>query len=100
MASVDMQHRPDMQQHGESHSPFLTDRESATLTATMLMGPLALAAFDTHHEAPIVYNPTPEVPDTIPETIDGFNTTELLTVMQRQQNIARAAILFADQSLN
>ena len=101
MASVELQHRPnEQQQNGESHSPFLTDRESASLTATVMMGPLALAAFDTHPEAPRHYAPTPETPDTLPDTIDGFDTAELLTVMRRQQNVARAAIVFADQSLN
>lgn len=90
---------------GESHSPFLTDRESAELTAVATLGPLALVAFDTKsksgigqsHEAPAsIEQPDVEVPD----TIDGFTRVELLEAMRRQHNLAGAAIMFTETRLH
>jgi hypothetical protein len=89
--------------HEGSPSPFLTDRETAQLTATAVMGPLAIAAFDTRPslglgspEAPAFQ---PEVPDTI-DKIDGFSHAELLTAMRQQQRVADAAIMFATREFN
>lgn len=90
-------------QDGESHSPFLTDRESAELTAVATLGPLALIAFDTeakpgigqpHETQASIEQPDVEVPD----TIDGFTRVELLETMRHQHNLAGAAIMFAAES--
>jgi hypothetical protein len=91
---------------GETHSPFLTDRETAELTAMTTLGPLALVAFDTQPQPGIrpipEAQPEPEalgVPDTIGDT-DGFDRIELLTLMRQQHGLARAAIMFADTKVN
>jgi hypothetical protein len=89
---------------GELHSPFLTDRESAQVTALATLGPLALLAFDTEPELGIrPTNPeatesnTHETPG-IPE--EEFTRTELLTIMRQQHTVAAAAIMFADSRLS
>lgn len=89
---------------GESHSPFLTDREGAELTAIATLGPLAIIAFDTEPQlgfrpAP-VEAPEPEVTE-VPGTIgEEFSRVELLTLMRQQHNVAAAAIMFAHSEYN
>lgn len=105
IANTEVGYRPfEGGQTGESHSPFLTDRESAELTALTTLGPLALLAFDT--EPQLGVRPTePEAPqpDTaeVPDTLgQEFTQTELLTLMRQQHTVAAAAIMFAESRLN
>lgn len=83
----------------------MTDREGAELTALSTLGPLALVAFDTDPQ-PGLYAMAPEsargaeVPGDTPETIDGFPVEELLIAVRHQENLSRAAVMFAARNLN
>lgn len=101
-ASTEYGFRPHIET-GETHSPFLNDRETAELTALSTLGPLALMAFDTQPTLGIQpsYEAAPalEVPDTIRDA-EEFEQAELALVLHQQQNVARAAIMFAEANLN
>ncbi|HKX72997.1 MAG TPA: hypothetical protein VJM32_03220 [Candidatus Saccharimonadales bacterium] len=101
MTELALQHRPHEEQYEGGPSPFLTDREGAELTALSTLGPLALVAFDTEPQTGL--RPTPEhhqVPDTINDTVDGFAVEELMVAMRRQENVSRAALMFAARDMN
>lgn len=103
MTELELRHRPDLGRFEGEHSPFLTDRETAELTALTTLGPLALVAFDTQPQSGL--RPSPETApavaaDPTNETIDGFPVEALLTAMRRQENLSRAAVMFAARELN
>lgn len=103
MTELATQHRPYHEQYEGGPSPFLTDREGAELTAAATLGPLALVAFDTSPQPGVrptpELQPVPETPDTA-EAIDGFPVEELMLAMRRQENLSRAAVMFAARDLS